>query len=155
MPPYKAMAKSPKSEVRRSAKPPMTEQSSVVQQEARFHHGPIPAPETLRRYDDLIPGSAATIIKMATDQVAHRQTLEREAQEHDARDRRKMLETEDVRIRGAILNERIGMVCGWLVAAGCVAGAVWSAVSGKPWQIIAAFLSLPVASIIRAFAGKK
>jgi len=149
------MAKSPQNEVRRAAQAPQTEHNSVMQQEARFHHGPIPAPETLRRYDDLIPGAAATIIKMATDQVAHRQTLEREAQEHDARDRRKMLETEDARIRGAMVNERIGMVCGWLVAAGCVGGAVWCAISGKSWQIVASLLSLPVASIIRAFAGKK
>jgi len=155
MPQYRPIATVSKNEIRHGAQPPVAEPNSVVSQEARFHHGPIPAPETLRRYDDLIPGSATIIIKMATDQAAHRQTLERDAQESDIQDRRKMLQTEDARIKGTILNERIGMVCGWLVAAGCVGGAIWSAVNDKPWPIVAAFLSLPVASIIRAFAGKK
>jgi len=152
----KNMAKSPKRDIQRGVQQSTPKQVEIVQQDASFYRGPIPAPETLRRYEDLIPGSAATIIKMATDQAAHRQALERQAQESDARDRSKMVQTEDARIRGTLINERIGMVCGWLVAIGCLSAAAWSAVNDKPWPIVLAFLGLPVASMVRAFiVGKK
>jgi len=151
---YGHMAKSSRTDLRRSHRAISPKQPDVVRQESVFHHGPLPSPDTLRGYDDLVPGAASIIIKMATDQAAHRQALEREAQESDVLARNKTLDIEDARIRGTIINERIGMFCGWVVAAGCVGGAIWSAVNDKPWPLIAVFLSLPVASIIRAFSGK-
>src|SRR5260370_35815622 len=39
--------------------------------------GPFPSPDTLARFEQIVPGSAAQIINMAESQVTHRQYLER------------------------------------------------------------------------------
>ncbi len=46
--------------------------------------GTLPAPETLRRYDELIPGSAERIFLLAEDQARQRYELERAMIEADA-----------------------------------------------------------------------
>ena len=44
----------------------------------QFSHfsGPLPSPEALGKYEQICPGSADRIIKMAEGQAAHRQALE-------------------------------------------------------------------------------
>jgi uncharacterized membrane protein len=39
--------------------------------------GPLPPPDILQRYDLIVPGAAARILKMAEDQALHRRSLER------------------------------------------------------------------------------
>lgn len=46
---------------------------------AALFHGPLPPPETLAQYDQILPGAADRIIKMAEAQSAHRRELERAA----------------------------------------------------------------------------
>ena len=45
---------------------------SVSYGEATFHRGPLPPPETLRQYDEILPGSADRIMKTAEANMAHR-----------------------------------------------------------------------------------
>ncbi len=45
--------------------------------EQTFRSGPIPAPEELIKYNSACPNAADRIIKMAEQQAAHRQTLEK------------------------------------------------------------------------------
>lgn len=45
--------------------------------------GPLPHPETLRLFNEAVPGSAERIIKMAEEQSAHRRELERKVIESD------------------------------------------------------------------------
>lgn len=40
--------------------------------------GPVPDPETIRGYEEICPGAADRIIKMAENQAAHRQQLEKD-----------------------------------------------------------------------------
>jgi uncharacterized membrane protein len=49
---------------------------TVVGQQLTAHIGPLPSPETLRQYEDLLPGTAERIISMAERQSAHRIDLE-------------------------------------------------------------------------------
>ena len=88
--------------------------------------GPIPPPDVLQRYDELMPGAASIIIEMAQKQAAHRQLLELEAQRADIAARDKQLDIEGSRISGILLNERLGVFLGWTVAAGCISAAAWS-----------------------------
>jgi uncharacterized membrane protein len=44
--------------------------------EASFS-GPLPHPEVLRGYEELVPGAAERLLKMAEEQARHRQGLER------------------------------------------------------------------------------
>lgn len=53
--------------------PPATTQFSA---QMAFHSGPIPPPEILQNYDQVLPGAAERILAMAENQSAHRQRLE-------------------------------------------------------------------------------
>lgn len=117
---------------------------------SKTHSGPLPDPQTLREYDDLIPGSATEIIKMASDQAQHRREMERMALAADSSARDNQLQVEHQRIQGTIVTDRLGMILGWIVALACVAGAIWSAFADKPSVVTVAFLGLPIAGIINS-----
>lgn len=51
--------------------------SVLLHQQSSFS-GPLPPPEILKKFDELVPGSAERIIKMAEGQFAHRTELERQ-----------------------------------------------------------------------------
>jgi uncharacterized membrane protein len=59
--------------------------NSTLQVSAQYS-GPIPPPEILNRYNELLPGAADRIIAMAEAQAKHRQTLEQIAIKSGARD---------------------------------------------------------------------
>lgn len=51
-----------------------------------IHQGPLPSPEMLYQYNQILPGAAERIITMAEDQSKHRQDLERTVIKARARD---------------------------------------------------------------------
>ena len=121
----------------------------------KMHSGPLPDPQTLRDYDDLIPGSAAEIIKMASDQASHRREMERASLESDSAARTRQIEVENARIQGAIMTDRLGMFFGWAIAASSVAAGVYAMVADKYPAVTIAFLGLPIAGIITAIRKKR
>lgn len=50
---------------------------SVSIQHETHHSGPLPAPETLSQYNDIIPNGAERIMMMAESQSEHRKSLEK------------------------------------------------------------------------------
>lgn len=52
---------------------------------ARFSSGPLPDPETLERYGQIVPGGAERIFAWAEQQSAHRQSLEKARLESDSK----------------------------------------------------------------------
>lgn len=52
--------------------------------EERISYGPIPTPEILREYNEILPGLADRIMRMAENQAAHRQGLEGKMTTHNA-----------------------------------------------------------------------
>lgn len=57
-------------------------------QRASFFQGPLPPPETLERYNLIVPGAAERILSMAEVQARHRQQLELKIIESDIRNAR-------------------------------------------------------------------
>ena len=56
----------------------------VIQQTSmQSFSGPLPPPEILKKFDEIVPGAAERIIKMAEEQSAHRKELERKVIESD------------------------------------------------------------------------
>ncbi len=51
---------------------------TVHQHSAGFYSGPLPPPEVLKRFDEIVPGSAERIITMAEEQSIHRKNLEKQ-----------------------------------------------------------------------------
>ena len=60
-----------------------TEQSVVVRREELSFSGPLPHPEILRQFEQVAPGAAERIIKMAEDQSSHRRDLEKKVIDSD------------------------------------------------------------------------
>ena len=54
----------------------------VVQQSSSFS-GPLPPPEILKKFDEIVPGSAERIMKMAEGQFTHRTELEKKVIDSD------------------------------------------------------------------------
>ncbi|MEK7586811.1 MAG: DUF2335 domain-containing protein [Patescibacteria group bacterium] len=49
----------------------------VRQNSTQIFSGPLPHPEILKKFDEVVPGAAERIIKMAEDQSIHRKELEK------------------------------------------------------------------------------
>ena len=56
--------------------------SVIVRQQMSFS-GPLPPPEVLKKFDEVVPGAAERIIKMAERQFTHRTELERKVIDSD------------------------------------------------------------------------
>jgi uncharacterized membrane protein len=64
---------------------PRNNQTVVVhhEQQVQSFSGPLPHPEILRQFEQVSPGAAERIIKMAEDQSQHRRDLEKKVIESD------------------------------------------------------------------------
>ncbi|HEY4526937.1 MAG TPA: DUF2335 domain-containing protein [Candidatus Paceibacterota bacterium] len=83
------------------------DQNHVVVRQSTSYSGPLPHPETLRMFDQVVPGAAERIIKMAEDQSNHRKELEKKVIESD------------------IARSRLGQILGFAIA---IVGLVVSAI---------------------------
>ena len=68
--------------------------------------GPMPPPSILRGYEDILPGSADRILKMAEKQSEHRQAMERKMISAESRD------------------SLLGVLFAFCLGAGCIVAAV-------------------------------
>lgn len=57
--------------------PQPSEKKKVLLRQSSSFSGPLPPPEILRGFEDIVPGAAERIIKMAEEQSNHRRELER------------------------------------------------------------------------------
>lgn len=143
------MAKPP---VRRSQQgtPQPSVLTSATRTEVRHHSGPLPTPEDLARYDQLIPGAAERIIVMAENEQRHRTSMEQATLVSDQRHREAVLAAQEANARGIFRSDLTGQLLGGAVALGCVGGAIFAVMNQQPWYVVSIFLGLPVVSIIKA-----
>ena len=86
------------------------------------YSGPLPPPAMLQQYNEIEPGLADRIVKMAEGQSAHRKDLESKV------------------ISSDIKNSRLGIICGLSVVMACITGAVLTSIFGN--QYVAGALGL-------------
>jgi len=122
----------------------------AVQIQQKLHQGPLPAPEDLQRYEQMCPGAAERIIRMAETEQAHRHAQERKALESDTSIRAVFQGTEGARIKGVFQSDKRGQYLGAAVSLAAILAAAITAISGAPWYVPLAFLSLPVMGMIKA-----
>lgn len=145
------MAKPPAPRTAHAA-PPATARGQQVQLVSR--QGPLPEPQELHAYNELVPGSAERIIAMAEREQAARHNLEDMAQRADIRHRDELVQSQRANARGIFFSDALGQTLGFIIAAACVAGAIYTAVQGAPAAVSIAFLTLPVASVIKALRSR-
>jgi uncharacterized membrane protein len=71
-----------------------------IQSIEQHYSGPIPPPSMLEKYNQVIPGSAERILKMAEEQAEHRRVLEKTA------------------IRSDVRNSTLGIICALVISLG-------------------------------------
>ncbi len=94
--------------------------------------GPLPKPEILQGYNNIVPGSADRIIQMAEKQADHRMFLEKTV------------------IAGDAKRADRGLICGTIVALCVLAGAVFVIYTGHDAAGIAV-ITADIAGLVSAF----
>jgi uncharacterized membrane protein len=79
------------------------------------YSGPLPAPELFRQYDEVLPGAAERILKMAEREAAHRH------------------EMEQMGVYGSLRQIGRGQTFALIVFLGAIVAGVVIALSGAPW----------------------
>jgi uncharacterized membrane protein len=89
-------------------------QTTVVraQIQAASFSGPLPPPEILARFDEVVPGAAARIIDMAQKQSDHRMDLEKTT------------------VHGELTRSYLGLGSGTIVSLAMIAGGVYCVMNG-------------------------
>jgi uncharacterized membrane protein len=98
--------------------------------------GPLPPPETLARYEQVLPGSAERIFRLAESQSKHR------------------IEMEHKVIFSSTVNERLGIVCGFIIALALIGGGLWIVKLGQPVAGSAAIITA-IAGVVYSFRYAK
>jgi uncharacterized membrane protein len=107
-----------------------------IQAMMRSFSGPLPPPEALERYNQILPGAAERIIAMAETQHQHRQGLERHV------------------IHSNVKAQKLGTILGFIVAMTVVLGGMYLVHEGKNAPGLAAVLTA-LASLVGVFLYSK
>lgn len=106
--------------------------STIKQFHQEHYEGPIPPPGMLEKYNQIVPGSAERIIKMAEEQSEHRRYLEKKVIASDTR------------------NSFLGIMCALIISLGVLFIAYSALKSNQPTAGV--FISaLGISSIVGTF----
>ncbi len=86
---------------------------SVSASRQDIYVGPLPRPDLLKQFDEIVPGAAERIITQFEKQSDHRRNLENIAIKHD-----RFIST-------------LGLFCGFVIAMSAISGGVYAATLGK------------------------
>ncbi len=107
-----------------------------IQAAMRHFSGPLPPPEILARYNELLPGAAERIIAMAENQHSHRQQLEKTV------------------INSNVNAQNLGTKLGFVVAMTVILGGIVLIYAGKQTSGLTALL-VALASLVGVFVYSK
>lgn len=97
--------------------------SSITKIQAASFQGPLPPPQILSHYDEIVPGSAERIISLWERQVQHRQELEKKA------------------IGSDIRQSYFGAALGFIIAIAAIGAGTFLAYNGQPTEGLAAIIT--------------
>jgi uncharacterized membrane protein len=97
--------------------------SLSIQAEMRQWSGPLPNPEALERYNQIVPTAAERIIRMAETQHEHRLVIEKEV------------------VDSNIDSQKLGTILGFIIVMTAILGGVFLAYSGKETSGLAAIVT--------------
>jgi uncharacterized membrane protein len=109
---------------------------SVASQISRTFSGPLPPPEILQRYNEIVPGAADRIIKMAESQHDHRQALEKSV------------------VDSNVFSQKIGLSLGFVIAMTAICGGIWLSAIGKSGSGLTAIIGA-LAALVGVFVYGK
>jgi uncharacterized membrane protein len=94
--------------------------------------GPLPPPEALKKYEEILPGAAERIMCMAEKQAQHRQKLE------------------EMIVRANNRDSLLGLIFGFIIGLATIGGGLFCILKGYQWS--GAFLGLSgLTGVVSAF----
>lgn len=120
---------------------PVKKQTQVVSQN---WSGPLPPPNALAQFDQIIPNGAERILRMTEEEQAHRLASEKAA-----------LEANILNASKSLTQGKIGLYAGAAVSLSSIVGAVVSVVYGAHPTVSIALVSVPVLGMVKALIGNK
>lgn len=106
---------------------------------SKITSGPLPPPELLAGYEQVCPGGADRIIRMAEAEGEHRRRMEE-----------KMFDAQVEFMRRGYFEGRLGQIFAFSIAVIFLVGGSYVAIRGEPWAG-GLFGSVGIASIVSAF----
>ncbi len=94
--------------------------------------GPIPPPEALERFNQIIPDGANRIVAMAEKEQTHRIEYEKEG------------------LTATVKETKRGQILGAIISIVAVLGAIYTASIGSHWIVSMVLVGIPVLGIVRA-----
>jgi len=120
---------------RQAHKPPQQQQQPRVV--ATQWQGPLPPPDALAQFNTVVANGAERIVCMVEEEQRHRQKYESD------------------QLAALIRDTRRGHYMGLVICLASIGGAIWTAMSGLPWQISAALVGVPILGVITAIVNSK
>ncbi len=117
----KKRAKNPVPSTQPKKKPQKTVTAIKSQLLKQNFQGPIPPPELLAGYDQIVPGAAERIISLAENETSHRHMMEQKA-----------LDAEIAGLKSEAGDTRIGQVFGLIIGLTTVIAGTYAATNGAP-----------------------
>jgi len=99
--------------------------------------GPLPPPEALDRFNQVIPHGAERILKMAEAEQAHRIAYETDA------------------LRAQVVEAKRGQILGASISLLAVAGALVSVWLGAHWAVSVALVGVPLMGLAKAIVDSR
>lgn len=116
---------------------------------SREFSGPIPPPELLHRYDEVVPGAANRILEMAEREAAHRQQVELAVAQANIATQAEVVSINRRKVENQFSSDRLGQLLGGAISFTALIGAIYLAVNGHSGAA-AVVGALPLASVVRA-----
>ena len=124
-----------------------------IQNVTQTYSGPIPHPDDLRRYDEIIPGAAERILRMAELENQHRHQQEDLAIHANIQAQQKQVEINELQTRMTFKSDSLGQSLGFVVTLLSLGGCLYLASINQPW-VAGALVGLPLAGVIRALRNQ-
>lgn len=130
------------------------QQVFAAHQTVTHYEGAIPHPDILREMDNLVPGTAAKLIKLAEDESVHRRKLEVMAMEANIEAQQRQLDFNERQYKAVFKSDLIGQIAGFLICLTSIAAAVYLGISQHEGLAVA-IAAIPTAALIKAFFIKQ
>ncbi len=110
---------------------------TVMQSQSVHRSGPLPSPEDLEHYNEVIPNGADRIMKMAENQLEHRLSIEKSVVNSNNND------------------SRLGQIFGFVLSIVCIGAAVYLGINDHEW-LAGIIATTTIIGLITTFVlGKK
>ena len=125
-------------------------QTQLIAAKSETFEGPLPHPDILARSENILPGIADRIVRMAEAE----QNARHSAIDQDAKNKSTLVDIAAKESAGALEAQKKGQNIGLAISLACVLCAIVCALMDKPTIVTCAFLAVPTASLIGSFMPK-